>query len=195
MNTQSASELPHISLYCDGACLGNPGPGGYAALLIAAAGEKKIEKIVAGGEEHTTNNRMEITAALEGLRALKKPCRVTVYSDSLYVVKGMREWISDWVQRGWKTSSKKPVVNADLWQDLLDAIDTHAVQWKWVKGHAGHPENERVDALAMAEALVMKERLAKRSEKPRRPKASADSSTTKVAKKRIKKTKSTGAEP
>jgi len=160
------SEQPHVSIYCDGACLGNPGPGGYAALLVGMVGEKKVEKIVAGGEGNTTNNRMEIMAALEGLRALKKPCKVTVYSDSQYVVKAMREWIKDWVARGWKTASRKPVVNADLWQDMLNAVDNHSVQWKWVKGHAGHPENERVDALAMAEALVIQERIGKKASKP-----------------------------
>lgn len=140
--------MKKISLFTDGACKGNPGPGGWAALLKMGPHEKEL----VGGEPHTTNNRMEMTAILEGLRALKAPCDVTIHTDSRYVIDGMTQWIFGWQKRGWLNAAKKPVLNADLWRALIDAARPHKVQWQWVKGHAGHPENERVDSLASAEA-------------------------------------------
>lgn len=137
-----------VQLYCDGSCLGNPGPGGWAALLVVQKDGEKREKMLTGGAAHTTNNRMELLAATEGLRALKRPCRVVVWTDSNYVVKGMSEWVRGWMARGWTTSAKKPVENQDLWQALVAAAAPHEVSWRWVKGHAGHPENERVDVAA-----------------------------------------------
>ncbi len=137
-----------VELYTDGACLGNPGPGGWGALLRFNSTEKELS----GGEADTTNNRMELLAVIEGLNALTRPCTVEVYTDSQYVQKGITEWISGWKARGWKTAAKKPVKNADLWQALDAAQEPHRVSWHWVKGHAGHPENERVDDLARMEA-------------------------------------------
>jgi ribonuclease HI len=137
-----------VHLFTDGACLGNPGPGGWAALLRYNG----VEKELAGGAALTTNNRMELTAVIEGLRALTRACAVTVFTDSQYVQKGITEWIGAWKKRGWKTADKKPVKNADLWQALEAAGAGHRVTWTWVRGHAGHPENERVDELARAEA-------------------------------------------
>lgn len=137
-----------VELFTDGACLGNPGPGGWAALLRY----KGTEKEVAGGEALTTNNRMEMMAVIEGLRTLTRNCSVIVFTDSQYVQKGITEWIHSWKKRGWRTADKKPVKNADLWQALDEARLGHDVTWKWVKGHAGHVENERVDTLARAEA-------------------------------------------
>ena len=141
-------ELPQVEIYTDGACRGNPGPGGWGALL--RMGDK--EKELSGGEPHTTNNRMELLAAIRGLEALTRPCRVTLHTDSMYVRDGITKWIHGWRRNGWKTSDKKPVKNAELWQELLDAAAPHRVEWRWVKGHSGHPENDRVDALACAEA-------------------------------------------
>ncbi|MBA4275081.1 MAG: ribonuclease HI [Alphaproteobacteria bacterium] len=138
-----------VVIYTDGACLGNPGPGGWGALLIYGNTEKEIS----GNEAHTTNNRMELMAAIAALQQLKTPCSITLYTDSTYVMKGMSEWIKGWIAKGWKTADKKPVKNADLWQQLLDAALQHKVQWKWVKAHNGHPENERVDMLARNAAL------------------------------------------
>lgn len=138
-----------VVIYTDGACLGNPGPGGWGALLIYGNTEKEIS----GNEAHTTNNRMELMAAIAALQQLKTPCSITLYTDSTYVMKGMSEWIKGWIAKGWKTADKKPVKNADLWQKLLDAASQHKVQWKWVKAHNGHPENERVDMLARNAAL------------------------------------------
>ncbi|MBE2185741.1 MAG: ribonuclease HI [Rhodothermales bacterium] len=135
----------HVLIFTDGSCSGNPGPGGWAALLRSEPHEREIS----GAEGHTTNNRMELTAAVEALRLLKTPCRVTLYTDSQYVVKGMTEWIGGWKRRGWTNSQKKPVENRDLWEALDTAAAPHAVTWVWVKGHAGHPENERVDQLAV----------------------------------------------
>lgn len=135
-------------MFTDGACRGNPGPGGWAALL--RMGEKERE--VAGGETMTTNNRMELMAAIEGLKALKRPCRVEIHTDSVYVRDGITKWVHNWRRNGWRTADKKPVKNAELWQALLDAVAPHQVRWHWVKGHSGHPENDRVDALACAEA-------------------------------------------
>jgi ribonuclease HI len=138
------SELPHVEIATDGACKGNPGPGGWGAVI--RMGER--EKDVSGGEPHTTNNRMELMAAISGLNTLTRPCRVTLSTDSRYVMDGLTKWIHGWQRNGWKTADKKPVKNADLWQALLDAAKPHRIEWVWVKGHAGHPENERADRLA-----------------------------------------------
>jgi ribonuclease HI len=137
-------ELSHVEIATDGACKGNPGPGGWGALIRMGAREKELS----GGEKLTTNNRMELMAAIEGLNALKRPCRVTLSTDSRYVMDGLTKWIHGWRKNGWKTSDKKPVKNADLWQALIDAAAPHRVEWVWVKGHAGHPDNERADKLA-----------------------------------------------
>ncbi|QNN66093.1 ribonuclease HI [Sphingomonas rhizophila] len=142
------AELPTVEIFTDGACKGNPGPGGWAALLRSGNREQEIS----GGETPTTNNRMELMAAIEGLRALKKPCRVALTTDSAYVRDGITKWIHGWRRNGWRTADKKPVKNADLWQSLLEAVEPHRVEWHWVKAHDGHPENERVDALACLEA-------------------------------------------
>ena len=132
----------------DGACLGNPGPGGFSAILLAG----KRTKEISGGRRLTTNNRMELTAALNVLKALKRPCEVTITTDSQYVIKGMTEWIHGWMRRNWINSQKKPVENRDLWEALWDAAAPHKVRWQWVRGHAGDVMNERVDELARAEA-------------------------------------------
>ena len=135
-------------MWTDGACRGNPGPGGWAVLIRAGAREKEV----AGGEPLTTNNRMELLAAIRGLEALKKPCRVNLYTDSTYVRDGITRWIHKWRHNGWRTADRKPVKNAELWQELIDASGRHRVEWHWVKGHSGHAENDRVDALACAAA-------------------------------------------
>ena len=137
-----------VDIHTDGACLGNPGPGGWAALLIHEGREREL----AGGEALTTNNRMEMLAAIMALEALKAPCQVVLSTDSQYVQKGIGEWLPNWIRRGWKTAGGEPVKNKDLWERLQLAAAPHKVQWKWVKGHAGHVENERVDKLARAEA-------------------------------------------
>ena len=141
---QPAIQRPQVTIYTDGACKGNPGPGGWGAWLRTGGHEKDL----CGGEKLTTNNRMELTAVIEALASLKRTCEVTIYTDSEYVRKGITEWIHGWKQRGWKTADKKPVKNADLWQRLDSLRTLHAVQWRWVKGHAGDPGNERADALA-----------------------------------------------
>ena len=135
-----------IDIYTDGACKGNPGPGGWGVLLLSGDSEKELF----GGELATTNNRMELTAVIEALTALKRPCRVTLYLDSEYVRKGITEWIHGWKARGWRTAAKQPVKNVDLWQklDAVVAGSDHKIDWRWVKGHAGDPGNERADALA-----------------------------------------------
>ena len=133
-----------VELYTDGACSGNPGPGGWGCILRF----KGTEKELSGGEPATTNNRMEMKAVIAGLEALKRSCTVAVYTDSQYVQKGISEWIWSWKKRGWKTADNKPVKNADLWQELDALARNHKVTWHWVKGHAGHPENERADELA-----------------------------------------------
>ena len=138
------TELTKIEIFTDGACKGNPGPGGWGAVIRAG----KTERELSGGEKLTTNNRMEMTAAIEGLNALKRPCHVTLSTDSRYVMDGLTKWIKGWQRNGWRTADKKPVKNADLWQALLDAAAPHRIDWQWVKGHAGHPENERADRLA-----------------------------------------------
>ena len=143
--------MVEVSAYIDGACSGNPGPGGWGALLIAKKEGKVLqERELVGGERDTTNNRMELTAAISALEALKTPSLITVYTDSTYVKNGISQWLAAWKQRGWRTSDKKTVKNQDLWQRLDRAVAQHDVQWKWVKGHAGHAENERADALARA---------------------------------------------
>jgi ribonuclease HI len=133
-----------VELWTDGACRGNPGPGGWAAVLIS--GER--EKVLKGGERLTTNNRMELTAAIRGLEALRRRCRVQVHTDSEYVKRGVTEWLPDWKQRGWKTAARKPVKNVDLWQELDAVAQRHDIEWHWVRGHAGIAGNERVDRLA-----------------------------------------------
>lgn len=135
---------PAVTIYTDGACSGNPGPGGWGALLQYNGNEKEI----CGGEAETTNNRMELRAPIEALNTLKKPCRVKIVTDSNYVKEGITTWIHNWKQNGWRTAGKKPVKNAELWQELEEALHHHEVSWEWVKSHAGHPENERADALA-----------------------------------------------
>jgi ribonuclease HI len=135
---------PGVVIYTDGACSGNPGPGGWGAILMHG----KTEKELSGGELATTNNRMELMAAIQALEALKKPCKVELHTDSTYVQKGIHEWIHNWKRRGWKTADNKPVKNDDLWRRLDEARSRHDVTWKWVKGHAGHELNERADALA-----------------------------------------------
>ncbi len=133
-----------IEAFTDGACSGNPGPGGWGAILRYNGKDKELS----GGEAETTNNRMELTAAIVALNALKEPCHVLMHTDSKYVMDGISGWIHGWKKNGWKTADKKPVKNADLWQELDEAVKRHKVEWTWVKGHAGHPENERADELA-----------------------------------------------
>ena len=133
-----------VTIYTDGACSGNPGPGGYGAILKF---NDKIKEI-SGYEENTTNNRMEMTAVIEALRTLKKPCNLLVISDSTYVIKGMTEWINSWIKKGWINSQKKQVLNRDLWEEMLRLSENHQIKWEWVKGHHGHKENERCDELA-----------------------------------------------
>jgi len=135
-----------IEIFCDGACSGNPGPGGFGAILKSGKSEKELS----GGEIITTNNRMELTAAITALESLTRPCSVTVTSDSQYMVKGMTEWISGWIRKGWINSKKEQVLNRDLWERLQELSLTHRIEWKWVRGHAGHVENERCDELARA---------------------------------------------
>ena len=142
MTERGAQRL--VELYADGACKGNPGPGGWGVLLRAGDHERELH----GGEPRTTNNRMELTAVIRGLAALKARARVRVYTDSQYVQKGISEWIHGWKRNGWRTASKSEVKNADLWKKLEEVAGAHQVEWHWVKGHAGHPENERADALA-----------------------------------------------
>ncbi len=137
-----------VKLYTDGACSGNPGPGGWAALLIHGDNEKMLS----GHEPHTTNNRMELQAAIEGLKALKFGCEVVLCTDSEYVKKGMTEWIVNWKKRNWKNKENKPVKNQDLWQALDSEVSRHQITWEWVKGHSGHPENDRVDEAARLES-------------------------------------------
>ena len=135
-----------VDIYTDGACSGNPGPGGWGALLVWDGHERELS----GGEPATTNNRMELTAAIEALETLKRPCQVRLHTDSMYLKDGITRWIHAWKAKGWKTADRKPVKNVDLWQRLDAAITSHQVEFRWVKGHAGHAENERADALARA---------------------------------------------
>ena len=133
-----------VVMYTDGACSGNPGPGGWGTVLIAG----KHRKELSGGERETTNNRMEMMAVIRGMEALNRDCSVDVHTDSTYVMKGITEWLEGWKARNWRTASKQPVKNVDLWQRLERALDRHEVRWHWVKGHSGHPENDRADELA-----------------------------------------------
>lgn len=137
---------PAVRITTDGACKGNPGPGGWAAILEAGG----REKVLSGYEAQTTNNRMEITAALKALEALRRPANVHLSTDSRYLMDGMTKWVAGWQKNGWRTAAKKPVRNVDLWQALVKAARPHHIRWEWVKGHAGHPRNERADALASA---------------------------------------------
>ncbi len=138
------TQKPAVDAFTDGACSGNPGPGGWGVVLRSNGHEKELF----GGEAETTNQRMELTAAIEALKALKKPCRVTIHSDSRYVVQGMTEWIHNWKRKGWKNAGRQPVANRDLWEELDRLTSRHEVRWQWVKGHAGHAGNERADELA-----------------------------------------------
>ena len=142
--------MKHIQLITDGACLGNPGPGGWACILRYNSHTRELTGSVA----NTTNNRMELTAVIEGLKAVREPCQVEIVTDSQYVKNGITQWIHGWKRNGWRTAAKEPVKNADLWQDLLAAAKPHRVEWKWVKGHAGHPDNERADKLASDAAVA-----------------------------------------
>jgi ribonuclease HI len=139
-----SAQLPHVTIYTDGACSGNPGPGGWGAILTFGEHEKELK----GGEVSTTNNRMELMAAISAVEALKSPCRVDLHTDSQYLRNGITSWIRTWKQNGWRTADKKPVKNADLWRRLDAALATHDVRWHWVRGHAGHDMNERADDLA-----------------------------------------------
>ncbi|MBQ7286095.1 MAG: ribonuclease HI [Alphaproteobacteria bacterium] len=141
--------MPEIEIYTDGACSGNPGAGGWGAILRCGT----VEKELSGGEKDTTNNRMELTAVIEALKALKKECSITLYTDSRYVMDGINQWLPNWKSNNWRTTNKKsPVKNIDLWQQLDTLVSQHQIKWVWVKGHNGHPENERVDTLARNQA-------------------------------------------
>jgi ribonuclease HI len=144
------SELPHVIIATDGACKGNPGPGGWGAIMRFGNTCKELS----GGEADTTNNRMELTAAIRALNALTRPCRVTLSTDSVYVKDGITRWIKGWQRNGWRNSAKQPVKNVELWQELLAAVAPHRIDWQWVKGHAGDPDNERADQLASDAALI-----------------------------------------
>ncbi len=139
-------KIPKIEIFTDGACRGNPGPGAWAALLRYQGKEKTIS----GTETTTTNNRMELMAAIQALMAVKKPCQISLSTDSQYVQKGITEWLPQWKRRNWLTTNKKPVKNSDLWKELATQAERHQIRWEWVKGHSGHPENDRVDSLANA---------------------------------------------
>lgn len=145
-NAMNDTENSIVEIFSDGACSGNPGPGGWGTILRFGGHEKELS----GYDSETTNNRMELSGAIAGLEALTRPCRVRVTTDSEYVKKGMTEWIESWVKRGWKNTQKKPVANRDLWERLLELAEQHQVEWHWVRGHDGHAENERCDALARA---------------------------------------------
>jgi len=144
VSSETTASEATVEIFTDGACRGNPGPGGWGALMRVQGKEKPLY----GAEPHTTNNRMELMAAIKALQSLKRPCRVSLTTDSQYVRQGITEWISNWKRRGWKTSAKKPVKNEDLWRELDAACEAHAVEWHWVRGHTGHRENEMADALA-----------------------------------------------
>ncbi len=144
------TDLPQVEIFTDGACKGNPGPGGWGAVLRMGMTEKELS----GGEPLTTNNRMEMTAVVEALSALKRPCAVTLCTDSRYVIDGVTKWVPGWQRNGWRTADKKAVKNADLWQAIMVAAKPHRITWQWVKGHAGHPGNERADTLASDAAIA-----------------------------------------
>lgn len=145
--------MKSIEIHTDGSCLGNPGPGGWAALLRWNGREREL----AGGEAQTTNNRMELMAAIMALEVLKEPCRIVLHTDSQYVRQGITEWIPGWIRKQWKTASGAPVKNRELWERLNAAIGRHEIDWRWVKGHAGNPDNERVDLLARDEAIKVRD--------------------------------------
>jgi ribonuclease HI len=147
-----STDTPDVDLFTDGACSGNPGPGGWAAILRVGERERELS----GGETATTNNRMELMGVISGLEALKRPCKVTIHTDSKYVLDGASRWIHGWKRNGWRTADKKPVKNVELWQRLDSAKSTHKIDWVWVKGHSGHVENERADALARAEIAKLR---------------------------------------
>ena len=136
--------MTKVEIYTDGACRGNPGPGGWGVVMISGNHRREIS----GGEADTTNNRMELLAAIEALSALRRPCRVTLYTDSQYLRQGITEWLDKWKRNGWRTSQRKPVKNRDLWQRLDELVQQHQIEWHWVRGHSGHPENEQVDEAA-----------------------------------------------
>jgi ribonuclease HI len=140
-------------MFTDGACKGNPGPGGWGVLIRSGEREKELS----GGEAPSTNNRMELMAAIRGLQALTRPCHVILSTDSMYVRDGITKWVHNWRRNGWRTADRKPVKNAELWQELCAAVEPHRIEWRWVKGHAGHPENERVDVLACAAADALRQ--------------------------------------
>jgi ribonuclease HI len=156
VTSAAGAELTKVEMFTDGACKGNPGPGGWGVVIRAGASEKELS----GGEPLTTNNRMELLAAIRGLEALKRPCRVQLYTDSTYVRDGITKWIHGWRKNGWKTADRKPVKNAELWQELVDAAAPHRVEWHWVKGHSGHKENDRADLLACDAAAQAAKRAA-----------------------------------
>ncbi|MEY4161267.1 MAG: ribonuclease [Pseudomonadota bacterium] len=142
--------MKHVEIFTYGACKGNPGPGGWGAILRMGHHERELS----GSDAETTNNRMELSGAIEALRALKEPCQVSLHTDSRYVIDGITSWIYGWQRNGWRNAAKKPVANADLWQDLILATKPHKIEWIWVKGHDGHPENERADQLASNAAMA-----------------------------------------
>jgi ribonuclease HI len=150
----SRKDEPLVEIFTDGACSGNPGPGGYAAILRFGPREREIS----GCARQTTNNRMELTAVIEAFRKIKRPCRIKVLTDSSYVVKGMTEWIEGWIKKNWVNSKRKPVLNKDLWEQLVGLSRPHHIEWQWIKGHHGHPQNERCDALAKSAMIECVER-------------------------------------
>lgn len=152
MTMDARTARSEVQAFTDGACLGNPGPGGWAALLRAG----DTERMLAGGDPATTNNRMELMAAISALEALKRPCRVDLTTDSRYVMQGIEQWVPKWIANGWRTTDRKPVKNQDLWQRLAAATAPHVVRWQWVRGHNGHAENERVDQAARAQAELLR---------------------------------------
>ena len=152
MAATKTQKLPQVLMFTDGACLGNPGPGGWAALLRFG----KKEKLLVGKQKDTTNNQMEMMAVIEGLKALKKVCQITVYTDSRYVMDGYNQWLPGWKAKNWRNSKKEPVKNKALWQQLDAQASRHTVTWQWVKGHSGHPENERVDEAAREAAETLR---------------------------------------
>lgn len=143
-----------VTIYCDGACLGNPGPGGYAALLMHGC-DNPVEKVIYGSERSTTNNQMELKAAIEGLRALRRHCVVELHTDSQYVIKGMTQWLHNWRKNNFRNAQKKEVKNRELWEELAHIAEKHEVSWHWVKGHSGHVYNDRVDEIAREQALLV----------------------------------------
>jgi len=149
MNEFAAEQMKRVDIFTDGACKRNPGPGGWGAILRMGVHEKEMS----GGDPETTNNRMEMTAVIRALKALTEPCAVTIHTDSRYVIDGMTKWIEGWKRKGWVSASKQPVRNQDLWHDLIEAVPHHHIEWQWIKGHDGHPENERADKLASDAAM------------------------------------------